>query len=213
MGAKAIQLDFTNVKDGGDFNKKHQASGDYAATITKVVDAKSKKSGEKMWVFTIKVGTGTYGYYCVLNADNVWKVRNLAVAAGQNVPKKRVNVDPNKLINKTIGVTLEDEEYEGRSQSTVSAVFPKSELDGGGTPTDEDDGDEGEGDEGDSEDEGAEEAPAPKKAKKAKKAKAEPEPEEEPAEEAPKKKGGKDKGGKKSKVKNKELEELDIEDL
>jgi hypothetical protein len=146
MGAKKVNLDFTNVKEGGAFNKKHQMMGDYKAQIVKVQDAKKKSDGSPMWLFTIKAGTGTYPYYCGFEENVLWKIRNLAVAAGQNVPKKRVALDPNKLVNKYIGVTLEDEEYEGKMQSSVGAVFPTSELEEteGSSDDDDDDDDEDE---------------------------------------------------------------------
>ena len=137
--AKAAVVDFSNVKDGGQFNKKQYPPGDYLGKITSVVDA-VKKDDKKvaMWLFTIKVKTGTYPYYVTPAAENqAWKVRNLFVAAGVTVPKKRVNVDPNKVVGKEIGVTLEDEEYDGKMQSVVAATFPTSELDGDAGDDDE----------------------------------------------------------------------------
>lgn len=141
-------LDFTNVKEGGVFNKKRQPAGDYLATITKVEDTKSKeKEGRKqrpMWLWTIKVGSGVYPLYTGFNENELWKIRNLHVAAGIAVPKKRVKVNPNKLVGKQIGVTLEDDEYDGKDQSTVSATFPTSELNGTKTPGEVEDADEDE---------------------------------------------------------------------
>lgn len=191
--ATAAQIDFTNVKDGGNFNKKHQSPGDYKAKVTKVADAKSKKDGAKMWLFTIQVGTGTYPFYCKHEANQFWKIRNLLVAAGMNVPKKRVNVDPNKVVGKSIAVTLEDEEYEGKMQSNVAATFPISELEESDGDAD-DDAEPDDEDEATASDDDEEEAPKPKKEKKGKKDK-----------------------GKKAKptgdVSDDELEELEIEDI
>lgn len=132
-------LDFTNVKDGGgSFNKKRQAEGDYAAKITAVADAPAKSDGVMQWMFTIQVGAGTYPYYCKHAENQLWKIRNLLVAAGMNVPKKRIKVDPNKLVGKGIAVTLEDDEYDGKAQSNIAATFPLSELNNDDVP-DEDD--------------------------------------------------------------------------
>lgn len=131
MAASASEgvLDFTNVKDGGgSFNKKRQKEGDYSAKITAVADAPAKSDGVMQWMFTIQVGAGTYPYYCKHTENQLWKIRNLLIAAGMNVPKKRVKVDPNKLVGKTIGVTLEDDEYDGKAQSNIAATFPASEL-------------------------------------------------------------------------------------
>ena len=218
--ATKMQLDFTNVKDGGSFNKKHQTPGDYRAKITKVVDAKSKKDDSKMWLFTIQVGTGLYPFYCKIQENQLWKIRNLFVAAGINVPKKRVAVDPNKVVGKEIGVTLEDEEYEGKMQSEIGAVFPTSELEDYDPDDSEDDDDDdddeeeedseeeeedddSEDDDDEDEDEEDEEEeepePAPKK-KKGKKAK-----------EAPQ--GKKKKAKKVDDVDEDELEELEIEEI
>lgn len=209
MGATAEVVDFTNVKEGGNFNKKHQPEGDYRAQVIKVEDTTKKDDKSvKMWLFTIKVGSGTYPYYCNRNAANqAWKIRNLFIAAGINVPKKRVKVDPNLVVGKTIGVTLEDEEYDGKMQSSISATFPPSELEGSG---EEDEEDETE----DETEEVDEPTPPKKKAKEGKKGKKAKEAPREKSVEAPQ---GKKKKGKKAKtvdeVSDDELEELEIEEL
>lgn len=201
--ATAAGLDFTNVKDGGgSFNKKRQPEGDYKAKVTKVVDAPSKKDNVPQWLFTIEAGTGTYPYYCKHQENQLWKIRNLLVAAGISVPKKRVKVDPNMVVGKTIGITLEDDEYDGKMQSNVAAVFPASELSG---DVDDEDTEE----ETDEEEDEDDTPPPPAKKKKA----PEPEPEDDDDEEededeepAPKKKA-------KAKPVDDDLEELDIEDI
>lgn len=139
--ASAKQIDFTNVKDGGGlFNKKRQAEGDYRGTVTKVEEV--AKKGEKkltMWLFTIAVKSGTYPYYCNFTEENqLWKIRNLFIAAGINVPKKRMAVDPNKVVGRDIGCSLEDDEYDGKKQSNISSVFPTAELDGDSPGGDDD---------------------------------------------------------------------------
>jgi hypothetical protein len=80
-------------------------------------------------MFIIEVGHGTYPYYCKHQENQLWKIRNLLLAAGKSVPKKRVKVNPNDLVGRSIGVTLEDDEYEGKAKSVISAVMPLSELD------------------------------------------------------------------------------------
>lgn len=183
MGASAskINIDFTNVKEGGNFSKKHMPAGDYLARVTKVEDAKPKDTSDKtpMWLFTIQLKdtpSATYPYYCKLQENQLWKVRNLLVAAGINVPKKKVAVDPNKLVGKLIAVSLDDTEYNGKEQSEVGAVFSPNDLDS--VPEDDDDDDIDTEDTEEEDDE--EEAPEPpKKKKKA----PEPEPEEDDEEE------------------------------
>lgn len=150
MAKESKTLDFTNVKDGGGaFNKKRQPEGDYSGKIIKVQTVKIKdKPKESQWLFTLEVGTGKYPYYCQFTDEALWKIRNLFVAAGITVPKKKVSVDPNKVVGKTIGVTLQDDEYNDKKQSSIESVFPASELD-----KDEDDDDEDEDDDDDEDEE------------------------------------------------------------
>jgi hypothetical protein len=124
-------VDFTKVKEQGNFNPRHKPAGDYRMKITKVDDHTSK-SGNDNWVFTIVPTTdqrATYPYYVSADPEQAWKIRNLLLAAGVSVPKKKVAVDPNKLlVGKEIGVTLEDDEYEGRMKSSIVQTFPVDDL-------------------------------------------------------------------------------------
>jgi hypothetical protein len=188
---KAVTLDMTDVKDGGGaFNKKHRTPGDYKGKCTKVEDAKKKDDpSKKMWLFTIEVDTGAYPFYCTFDEKSLWKIKQLFVACGLPVPKKKVKLDPNKVVGRYLGVTLDDDEYNDKLRSQVASVFPVSELEGDDDPDDVDD----------DEDEDDEEEEAPKKSKKSK---------------APAAKPAKGKHGKKGKkVKDKDLDELDVEDL
>jgi len=144
--ATSRNVDFSSVKDGGNFNKRRIPAGDYLATVTKVEDAQAKDDTFQ-YLFTIKIdskATSVFPYYCKLQENQLWKLRNLMIAAGLTVPKKKVKVDPNRVVGRKIGVTVEDDEYEGKEQSTIAAVFPAAELSDGGTfvASDDDDDDE-----------------------------------------------------------------------
>jgi ribosomal protein L12E/L44/L45/RPP1/RPP2 len=181
-------LDFTHVKEGGgSFTKKRVKAGDYLCRITKFEVTEVKKGenkGNKQWLFTLAIEGrhgATYPYYCQLEENVLWKIRNLLVAAGINVPKKKVKVKPKVLIGKLVGVTLDDAEYDGREQSEVTAVFPASEVEGASARDASDDDDDEDEDEetGADEEEEEDEEPAPKKSKKSKKSKKAPEPDED----------------------------------
>lgn len=133
-------LDFTNVKDSSGVNPKHRPAGDYRVKISKVTEQPTKKDANVLqWVFVMTatdMQSASYPYYCGLTAEQMWKIRNLLIAAGIDVPKKKVNVDPNKLVGREIGVTLDDDEYEGKMKSVITAVFPASDLDDEDTPAD-----------------------------------------------------------------------------
>lgn len=130
MAASNKALDFTNVKESSGINPKHVEDGDYLAKITDVRDEKAK-DGTAMWLFLLQLDemrSAVYPYYCKLEENQLWKVRNLLIAAGKTVPKKRVNVNPNNLVGTEVGITLTGEEYDGKMKSVIDAVFPASEL-------------------------------------------------------------------------------------
>lgn len=183
MGASAQNVDFSNVKEASGFNRSRIKAGDYLAKIKGVEDAKAK-DGVHQYLFSIQIVDkpgSVFPYYCKLQENQLWKLRNLFIAAGKTVPKKKVKVDPNQIVGKLIGVTIEDDEYEGKERSEVEGVFPASDLgDDASVPDrDEDDAEDQVDDDGDDLDL---DEPAPK-------AKAAPEPEddeeEEEAEEEP----------------------------
>lgn len=184
-------LDFTNVKDSSGVNPVHRPAGDYRVKLVKVEAVPNKKDPSiTNWVFHFTptdMQSATYPYYCVLQENQLWKVRNLLIACGLSVPKKKVNVDPNKLVGREIGVTLDDDEYEGKMKSVITALFPASDLEDDDATPDTDDEVE--------EEEEVEEEPAPV----ARKAKAKPAP--APAAEV------------EDEVTEDDMDELEVEDL
>lgn len=147
--ATARTVDFSNVKDGGNFNKKRIPSGDYKAKITKVDDAKVKATDEFQYLVTIQIvsrPSSVFPYYCQLTEKSLWKLRNLLIAAGKSVPKKKTKVDINSIVGKFIGVSIDDTEFDGKEQSEITGVFPAAELTEGDEPGDDED-DETEDDE------------------------------------------------------------------
>lgn len=126
----ARTLDFTNVKESSGINPKHKEEGEYLAKVTEVRDDPAK-DGEAMWTWIIKPvddASAAYPYYVKLVDNQLWKLRNLFIAAGLPLPKKAVKIDPNKVVGRTIGIVLEDDEYEGKMKSVISACLPKEEL-------------------------------------------------------------------------------------
>jgi hypothetical protein len=147
--ATSQNVDFSNVKDGGNFNRKRIPAGDYLATVTKIEDAEAK-DGVFQYLVSVKINkhpASVLPYYCKLQENQLWKLRNLLIAAGLTVPKRRVKVDPNRLVGKLIGVTVEDDDYDGKEQSTIAGVFPAAELgEDGNADADDIDDDEAGGD-------------------------------------------------------------------
>lgn len=160
-----ISVDFSNVKESTGINPKNQPEGDYAARIVKAEMTKTKE-GAPMALICFQdsnLRSAVYPYYCTFTDNMLWKIRNTFIAAGVPVPKGKGKIDLAKLVNKEVGITLEDDEYDGKPKSVISAVFHKDELE----PVDAEDDDELEEDDVEDEVEDEEEEVAPvKKAKK-----------------------------------------------
>jgi hypothetical protein len=122
-------LDFTNVKDGSIFKAGFVEEDDYVLRIQSVTEETSKNNND-MWVFACELpGTrNVYPYHCTLTAESLWKLRNLFTACGIQVPKKKINVDPNKIVGKEFGAHLVPDEYDGKPRSVIEAVFPASDV-------------------------------------------------------------------------------------
>ena len=184
MAATARAVDLTNVAEGGSFRPRRKPEGEYRAKFVKAEDHQPKDKTKPMgWVMTVQVegdSRSTYPVYLNPADKERWKIAQACRAAGLNVKNSRVRFDPNKLVNKAIGVYLEDDEFEGRLKSTVGEMFPASDV---GANADEDGVDEDEIVDDEPEEEEEEEiAPPPRKRATRKKA-PEPEPEEEDEEE------------------------------
>lgn len=130
---KQLVADFTNVKDASGYSQTHQRPGDYRGRIKSVEYGESQQNKTPMLTYALqdtRRPSATYRYNCTLTEKSLWKLRNLLVAAGVNVPKKKLNISSiaEKIVGREIGMTLDDDEYEGRMRSQVVGVFPASEL-------------------------------------------------------------------------------------
>ena len=120
-----ITIDFSNVRDGSSFSPRRLPEGPYLAEIAKV-EQKESKAGNPMLVYTIipvEHPTAVYPYYILLDEKQLWKLRALLVAAGKDVPKRKVTVDPEAIVGRQIMIDLEDDEWEGREKSTIAGIF------------------------------------------------------------------------------------------
>lgn len=139
-----ISVDLSNVKETSGFNPRRVDAGDYAATIVSANVGESK-AGKPMVTFGFQLNdhrTAVYPYYCVIQDNQLWKLRNLLLSAGMKAPKKAFSFDPERLVGKQIGVALEDDEYDGKEKSVVDSVFSASELETESKPAPADDDDD-----------------------------------------------------------------------
>lgn len=126
-----ITLDFSNISEGSTFSPRRLPEGAYLATLAKV-ESKTSKAGNPMLVYTIipvEHPTAVYPYYVLLDEKQLWKFRALLLAAGKEVPKRKVTVDPESIVGKQVMIDLEDDEWEGREKSTIAGIFKPEEKD------------------------------------------------------------------------------------
>lgn len=126
-----ITLDFSNISEGSTFSPRRLPEGAYLATLAKV-ESKTSKAGNPMLVYTVipvEHPTAVYPYYVLLDEKQLWKFRALLLAAGKEVPKRKVTIDPESIVGKQIMIDLEDDEWEGREKSTIAGVFKPEEKD------------------------------------------------------------------------------------
>lgn len=209
--ATRTKVDFTDAGDRGPWNPKYQPEGDYLFKIVAVLDSPTKDGNKPQWIFAfqdVENKSAVYPFRCQLDKAQAWKIRNVFEACGVKVPQKMMNVDPQKVVGKLIGASLEDNEYNGKVKSQIGNVFSAAEFGDDAKDEDPDEADEVEEDDDAEDDEDEEEEPAPKKKTKpaAKKA---------PAKSSkPKKKPPVDEDeDDEDEVEDGDDEELDVEDL
>lgn len=145
--AKRIKIDFTKTEESSGWNTRQIPEGLYKAKIFSVQETEAQ-DGTAMLVYGF-VPTDTrfksrrFPFYCKLQQNQLWKLRDLLVAAGEVVPKKAIQIDPEKIVGKTIAIEVEDDSYNGNVRSSVSSTYGLDILD--------EDGDDVQGDEEDEE--------------------------------------------------------------
>lgn len=128
-------VDMTNVKDSSGINPVHQDAGDYRGIIKDVSNGQATGGQQNKYVMYLVADaerpSATYPYRCTLTEKSLWKLRNILVAAGVNIPKKKFKLTAailEKIVGKEIGMSLEDDEYEGKLRSVIVGVFPADDL-------------------------------------------------------------------------------------
>lgn len=120
-GAGDIILDMTNVESGG---SRRFPEGDYVVEITKVEKGTSQYGNSQLIVtYTITEGKfegKTIKDYMQLTEKSLWRVGNLLDAVGIKWSKKKFKLPSDDLLGKELGVTLTDDEYNGKIKSKIS---------------------------------------------------------------------------------------------
>ncbi|QNL31045.1 hypothetical protein SEA_KAUALA_33 [Microbacterium phage Kauala] len=131
--AKKIRLDFSKTEERSGWNTKHITEGLHKMKVESVQETEAQ-DGTAMLVYALvpadpKLKTRRFPYYCKLQQNQLWKLRDLLVAAGISVPKKAQMIDPNGPVGKFIAAEVEDDTYQGNLRSTVNGTYGLDILD------------------------------------------------------------------------------------
>lgn len=145
--AKKIRLDFSKTEERSGWNTKHIAEGLNKMKVEAVQETEAQ-DGTAMLIYALvptdpKYKTRRFPYYCKLQQNQLWKLRDLFVAAGISVPKKATSIDPAAPVGKFIAAEVEDDpnpNYAGRS--VVNGTYGLDILDEDGEAGEEPDEDE-----------------------------------------------------------------------
>jgi len=162
MAVKKIRLDFSKVEERSGWNTRGIPEGLHKMKVDGVEETEAQ-DGTAMLVFSMvptdsRYKSRRFPYYCKLQQNQLWKLRDLLVAAGVSVPKKATLIDPNAPVGKFIAAEVEDETGQYAGRSTVNGTYGLDILDEDNQPGDEDDEEDYESDEEEAEEEDEDEA-------------------------------------------------------
>lgn len=136
-GAKnATTVDFTNMKEGegGQWVKRVPEGVFFPFTIKSIKREESSNGNPMLTIIFIgkegKVrGRQTRDRF-VLIPSSLWKLRQLLEAMSIEVPKKKVSIPHDKLLNGEVGISFLDDEYESKVTSKPDEYCPIEDADG-----------------------------------------------------------------------------------
>lgn len=130
--AKKIRLDFSKVEERSGYNSRQMPEGLYEAKVSGL-EQKEAQDGTAMLVYGLqptsqKYATRNFPHFCKLQQNQLWKLRDLFVAAGETIPKKVTQIDPEKILGAKVVIEVGDGTGQYSDRSEVIAVYPLSTL-------------------------------------------------------------------------------------
>lgn len=131
--AKKIRLDFSKVEDRTGWNTKEIPEGVHEFKIVGV-DVGEAKDGTDMLTYALvpmnpKYKTRRFPYYCKIQQNQLFKIRDLLVAAGISVPKKVTSIDPEAPVGAIVAAEVSDEVGQYAGRSTIDGIYDRSIID------------------------------------------------------------------------------------
>jgi hypothetical protein len=161
----ALVVNFKGVESGS--ARVRVPEGDYRAKVIKYQVGASKSSGNEMVTWTFEGVEGKLKgkklkSYTTITPDSLWKLLGVLEALGFDVSNKKIDLEKylKRAMGKELGLTIVDEEYEGKMSSKIADYLTLDALKDVNWVDEEDDSDDEE------QDEEEDEEPQPKSKKK-----------------------------------------------
>ena len=143
--SKSYTIDFS--KDTSEGGRKRFPEGDYRVKFVKHTTGESKDKGTPFVQVALEVTEGkfkgqTHRERIYITDESLWRPRSFLEAMGVTVPKKKINITWPKYYGKELGITLGDNEYNGRISSQVQDFIDLDTLAGSDVDDDEDEDEE-----------------------------------------------------------------------
>lgn len=127
---KKITLDFSKVEERSGWNSKEMPEGLHEFKI-ELVDHKDANDGTAMTTYGLrptnpKYKTRLFPYYCKHQANQYFKLRDIFVAAGIPVPKKKQSLDLDAPVGKIIAAEVRDATGQFAGRSEIDGVYDRS---------------------------------------------------------------------------------------
>jgi hypothetical protein len=136
--SKPYVVDFS--KDTSEDGRRRFPEGDYKVKVVSHKTGESKEKGTPFVQVNLEITEGKYKGDKVsdrlyMTDGSLWRVRSFLEAMGVSVPRKKMSVVWSKYYGNELGITLSDDEYEGRVRSRISDFIDTDTL---AEPDDED---------------------------------------------------------------------------
>ena len=116
-----IRVDFSDTPES-----EYAVPGKYKARVKSTALKQGDKAKYIEWTLEILTGASkgrTIIHRTSLAPNALFGLRDMLVAMGFNVPNSAVSIDPDKFINKTLGIEVAMRPYEGKEYANVVKVF------------------------------------------------------------------------------------------
>lgn len=142
-----LKVDFTDVAIGG--GGVRIPEGSYLARPVEATQEESS-GGNDMIVFVFQVvegkkkGTKLY-WHCPLLETTLWKLRNTIDAMGIETPDGPMDIDLDAIVEDediVVTIEVEDDDYQGKTRSKITAVFAAEGEEGEGKEEEEEEEDD-----------------------------------------------------------------------